>query len=70
LPLTPFTIEWMRNWLLFVNKAAAYFGFIEKARQRVFNISSKLLSVSSGFLSVCIVNISTPSRASITFIIT
>jgi hypothetical protein len=56
-------MEWIRNWLLLVSRAAAYFGFIEKARQSVLRISSRLLSVSLGCLSSFIVRISKPSLA-------
>lgn len=62
-PFTPFTIECMRNQLLFVSKAAAYFGFIWKALQSVLRMSSRVLSVSIGSLSAFIVRISTPSFA-------
>lgn len=51
----------MRNWLLLVSKAAAYFGFIVNARHKVFRMNSKEDSVSPGYLSQFIVNMSTPS---------
>jgi hypothetical protein len=44
-------------------RAAAYFGFMAKARHKVFRMNSKLLSVSSGVLSTFMLKISTPSLA-------
>ena len=54
-------MEWTKNWLLFVSKAAAYLGFMMNALQRVFRISSNVDSVSTGSLSAFIVKMSTPS---------
>ena len=44
-PLKPLITEWIKYWLLLVRSAAACFGFISHARQRVLSISSRLLSV-------------------------
>lgn len=66
-PFTPLIHAVIRYWLLFVKRAAACFGLIWKAEERVTRISSRELSQSFiGFLASK-AKISTPSFTTLLF---